>query len=242
MAATTMFTQLLARYTPLIARPSSPITGRLYLRTILPIGLLYTLSLVTSNISSASLPLPNTEMLKALAPLFTLLISWAMSLMNPKVLVLGNMVVIALGACVSTFGEMKFLGRDFLVCLLGKAADSGRLLIVERLLKEPRRGRFPGAGAPEVLEGEDGEGEPLVPAGGMGMSPLVALYYFAPVCMFLSGSLALAFELKTFSMLEVQRVGTWTLALSCVVAFSLNVAGVFLVSFAHQVPSRWESR
>lgn len=140
------------------------------------------------------------------------------------------MVVIALGACMTTSGEMSFLGRDFLVCMLGAAANSGKLLIVERLLKEPRRGRFPGAGAPEVPEGEDGEGEPVVPAGGLGMSPLVALYYFAPVCMFLSGSLALAFELRTFSMLEVQRVGTWTLVLSCVVAFLLNVAGVFLVS------------
>lgn len=230
MAATTIFTQLLARYTPLITRPSSPITGRLYLRTILPIGVLYTLSLVISNTSSTLMPLPNTEMLKAVAPLFTLLISWAVSLTNPKVSILGNMVVIALGACVTTLGEMSFLGRDFLVCVLGKAADSGRLLIVERLLKEPRRGRFPGAGTPEVLEGEADEGEHVVPAGGMGMSPLVALYYFAPVCMFLSGALALAFELSTFSMLEVQRVGTWTLMLSCVVAFLLNVAGVFLVS------------
>lgn len=230
MAATTILTQLLARYTPLITRPSSPITGRLYLRTILPIGLLYTLSLVCSNVSYTSLPLPNTEMLKALAPLFTLLISWAVSLTNPKVSVLGNMVVIALGACVTTFGEMSFVGRGFLVCVLGKAAECGRLLIVEKLLKEPRRGRFPGAGTPVMLDEEDGEGEPVPTAGGMGMSPLVALYYFAPVCMFLSGSLALAFELRTFSMLEVQRVGTWTLALSCFLAFMLNVAGVFLVS------------
>ncbi|KAJ4386340.1 hypothetical protein N0V93_009235 [Gnomoniopsis smithogilvyi] len=230
MAATTILTQLLARYTPLITRPSSPITGRLYLRTILPIGLLYTLSLVCSNVSYTSLPLPNTEMLKALAPLFTLLISWVVSLTNPKVSVLGNMVVIALGACVTTFGEMSFVGRGFLVCVLGKAAECGRLLIVEKLLKEPRRGRFPGAGTPVMLDEEDGEGEPVSTGGGMGMSPLVALYYFAPVCMFLSGSLALAFELRTFSMLEVQRVGTWTLALSCFLAFMLNVAGVFLIS------------
>ncbi|KAJ4418094.1 hypothetical protein N0V82_005757 [Gnomoniopsis sp. IMI 355080] len=230
LAGTTIFTQLLARYTPLITRPSSPITGRLYLRTILPIGLLYTLSLLCSNMTYNSVPLPNTEMLKALAPLFTLLISWAMSLTNPKVTVLGNMAVIAFGACVSTFGGMSFLGRGFLVCVLGTAAECGRLLIVERLLKEPRRGRFPGAGTPVVLDEEDGEAEIVAPTGGMGMSPLVALYYFAPVCMFSSGSLALVFELRTFSILEVQRVGIWTLVLSCVVAFMLNVAGVFLIS------------
>lgn len=232
LATTTVFTQLLARYTPLITRPSSPITGRLYLRTILPIGLLYTLSLVCSNISYTSLPVPNTEMLKALAPLFTLLISWAVSFTNPKVSTLGNMVVIALGACVSTFGERSYIGRgkSVWVFVLGTAAECGRLLIVEKLLKEPRRGRFPGAGTPVVLDEEEGEKEIVPPAGGMGMSPLVALYYFAPICMVLSGSLALAFEVRTLSMVEMQRVGTWTLALSCILAFMLNVAGVFLVS------------
>lgn len=233
LAGTTICTQLLARYTPLITRPSSPITGRLYLRTILPIGLLYTLSLICSNVTYTSLPLPNKEMLKALAPLFTLLISWAVSLTNPRVTVLGNMVVIGFGACVSTFGGMSFAGRDFLVCVLGTAAECGRLLIVERLLKEPRRGRFPGAGTPVVLDEEDGEGENVASPGGMGMSPLVALYYFAPVCTILSGSLALVFELGTFSMLDVQRVGIWTLVLSCILAFMLNVACVFLVSAYH---------
>lgn len=180
--------------------------------------------------SYTTLPLPNIQMLKAVAPLFTLLISWVVSLTNPKVSTLSNMLVIALGAFVSILGELRLVGRGLLVCVLGIVAECGRLLIVEKLLKEPRRGRFPGAGTPVVLDGEDGEGSPVTPAGGMGMSPLVALYYFAPVCMFMSGSLVLAFELRTLSLVEVQRVGTWTLALSCILAFMLNVAGVFLVS------------
>lgn len=132
----------------------------------------------------------------------------------------------------STFGGMSLVGRGFLICVVGKAAECGRLLIVEKLLKEPRRGRFPDAGTPVVLDEGDSEGEPVPLAEGMGMSPLVALYYFAPVCMFLSGSLALAFELRTISILDVQRVGTWTLALSCILAFMLNVASVFLVSIS----------
>lgn len=110
---------------------------------------------------------------------------------------------------------------------------------MERLLKEPRsRGRFPGAETPVVLDEEDREGETMAATGIMGTSPLVALYYFAPVCMFLSGSLALAFELKTFSMMEVQRMGTWTLGLSCILAFLLNVASVFLASLSRNFSTR----
>lgn len=168
-------------------------------------------------------------MLKAVAPLFTLLVSWAVSLKNPKMATLGTMVVIALGAYGSTLGEISLVGRGLWLCMLGTAAECGRLLVVGKLLKEPRRDRFPGTGTPFVLDEEGGEEATGAPMGGMGMSPLVTLYYFAPVCMVLSGTLALAFEMRTLKIAELHRVG-WTLGLSCILAFMLNVAGVLLVS------------
>lgn len=142
------------------------------------------------------------------------------------------MAMIAIGVCVANLGsKLSLPGQGIWLCLLGTGAECGRLLVVEKLLKEPLQGRFPGAGTPVLVDEElADEGAATVAVGGMAMSPLVALYYFAPVCAFLSGSMAVAFEMKTLRVMELQRVGLSTLALSCTLAFMLNVAGVFLVS------------
>ncbi|CAN8100457.1 unnamed protein product [Discula destructiva] len=230
LASTTILTQVLARTSPHLTRPSNPITGRLYLRAILPIGLLYTLSLICANMSYNALPLPIIQIAKALAPLTTLVMSWAASLTNPKVITLFTMGWIAAGVLIAGLGgDPIFMERGLWFCLGATAAECARLLIVERLLKEPRRGRFPGAGSPVYLD-EDVKRGPTVTVGETAMSPLAALCYFAPVCASLSGSMALAFEMKTFRVEDVQRVGGLTLALSCFLACLLNVAGVLLIS------------
>lgn len=120
LATTAILTQLLVRFTPLITRPSSPITGRLYLRTILPIGILYTLSLVCANTSYTALPLPNIQILKALAPLTTLMLSWIASFTNPKMSTLFTMAVIATGAYYSASVGQTMWG--IWVCAAGTAA------------------------------------------------------------------------------------------------------------------------
>lgn len=221
LATATLFTQLLARYTALIPRPDVPITGRLYLRTILPIGLLYTISLVCSNLVYLTLSVAFIQMLKAIAPVTTLLISWAAALSRPRLSTLGNILVIAAGVFLSSVGEVSFAWSGFLIHMVGTIAESSRLLLIQTLLK---------GGSGGSQDGKADEEEAAGRRGIAGMSPLVGLYYFAPACALLNGFVALLVEMPRFDVADLYRVGVSTLAVNSVVAFMLNVAGVFLVS------------
>lgn len=61
------------------------------------------------------------------------------------------------------------------------------------------------------------------------LSPLVLLYYYAPVCAVLNLLVALMTEWRTFKVEDLHHVGWSMLALNGAVAFMLNVSSVFLV-------------
>jgi len=61
------------------------------------------------------------------------------------------------------------------------------------------------------------------------MDPLVSLYYYAPVCAFFNGIVALFWEVPHITMAEISNVGLWIFLVNAVVAFMLNVAVVFLI-------------
>lgn len=102
--------------------------------------------------------------------------------------------------------------------VVGTIAESGRLLLVQTLLRGPRS------------SSDTSDEESLSQKGIAGMSPLVGLYYFAPVCAVLNLFVAAMVEFKDFDFADLHRVGYTMLALNCLLAFTLNVAGVFLVS------------
>ena len=65
----TIATQILARTTKLLdGRKNVKMTGRVYLRAVMPIGLLYSGSLVCSNLVYLYLSVPFIQMLKVRAP------------------------------------------------------------------------------------------------------------------------------------------------------------------------------
>lgn len=66
---------------------------------------------------------------------------------------------------------------------------------------------------------------------GLKMDPLVSLHYYAPVCAVLNGAILVFTEgLQPFHSLA--RVGPLVMLANASVAFSLNVAAVFLISAA----------
>lgn len=105
--------------------------------------------------------------------------------------------------------------------MVGTIAESSRLLLIQTLLK---------GGSGGSQDGKADEEEAAGRRGIAGMSPLVGLYYFAPACALLNGFVALLVEMPRFDVADLYRVGVSTLAVNSVVAFMLNVAGVFLVS------------
>lgn len=155
-------------------------------------------------------------MLKALAPVSTLFLSFFLGFENPKVSKLWNVLIIAGGVLLSSLGEVKFNWTGFAFQMGGTLAESLRLLLTQGLLSKEEGNGDSGAQGVSVVKG-------------VGMNPLVSLYYYAPVCAILNGIVALAVEMPTFDPADLRRVGWAVLGLNGLVAFMLNVASVFLV-------------
>jgi hypothetical protein len=73
--------------------------------------------------------------------------------------------------------------------------------------------------------------ERLLSGGEFKMDPLVSLYYFAPACATMNFIMFCFLELHKISMDKIYDLGLFTLLANATVAFMLNVAVVFLVSY-----------
>lgn len=246
--------------------PSRPVLTRRYIWYILSIGLCYTGSLLCSNMAYLTLSVSFISMLKSLAPVTTLVISYAGGFSDPTPGKWAKIFVITFGVFLSSVGEVTFAWDGFLYQMFGTVSESVRLLLIDWLLAIPAAmdsSTQESKRTDEVLHdareqhGSGEEGEQSVSdrgtdkeqfahnvtrgdleaqrgseASGMAaISPLVLLYYYAPVCAVFNLLVALMTEWQTFDVEDLQRVGWSMLALNGAVAFMLNVSSVFLVRY-----------
>jgi hypothetical protein len=209
-------TQLLARYTSLLdGRKTVKMTGRVYLRAILPIGIFFSLSLICGNLTYLYLSVAFIQMLKAAAPVAVLFTSWCWGVANPNMRTLINILVIVMGVALASFGEIQFSWVGFLFQLGGIVFEAMRLVMIQVMLSED----------------------------GQRMDPLVSLYYYAPVCAVMNFFVALVVEAGSFDWADVGKTGIFMLVLNAGVAFMLNVSSVFLVRCrAHGAPQNHAQR
>lgn len=199
-------TQIMARYTTLLdGRKTVKMTGRVYLRAIVPIGLMFSLSLICGNLTYLYLSVAFIQMLKATTPVAVLLCSWSMGISQPSLKVFLNVSAIVVGVIIASLGEIKFVMIGFVLQIAGIIFEAMRLTMVQRLLSSAE----------------------------YKMDPLVSLYYFAPVCAVMNFLVAIFWEVPKVSMEEVYHVGLFTFFLNGLVAFLLNVSVVFLVGPLH---------
>lgn len=177
-------------------------TGRTYLRAIVPIGLLYSASLVCSNMVYLYLSVAFIQMLKSAAPVAVLLTAWAWRVEQPSLKRFLNVTVIVAGVALASVGEINFSMTGFLYQVGGIVFEAMRLIMIQVLLS--------------------GEGQK--------MDPLVSLYYYAPVCAVMNIFIAGAAEAHKFNLADIARAGYGIMILNAMVAFMLNVSSVFLVS------------
>ncbi|KAL2059567.1 hypothetical protein ABVK25_000860 [Lepraria finkii] len=198
----TLMTQIMARSTHFLdGRKSVKMTGRVYLRAIVPIGAFFSLSLMCGNMTYLYLSVAFIQMLKATTPVAVLLLGWAMGIDKFDVKTLINVSFIVFGIVVASFGEIKFVLVGVLYQLGGIIFEAMRLVSIERLLSSAE----------------------------YKMDPLVSLYYFAPVCAIMNFCVAVVFEIPRIQMTDLHYVGLWALLANAMVAFALNVSVVFLI-------------
>ncbi|KAF2218203.1 triose-phosphate transporter family-domain-containing protein [Elsinoe ampelina] len=198
----TLMTQIMARFTSTLdSRKKVPMTGRIYLRAIVPIGLMFSLSLICGNLTYLYLSVSFIQMLKATTPVAVLLATWSMGLAPPNMKTLGNVSFIVLGVIIASVGEIKFVLIGFLFQIGGIVFEAIRLTMVQRLLSSAE----------------------------FKMDPLVSLYYFAPACAVMNGLTALVVEVPKMTLADIEKVGYFNLLANAFVAFALNVSVVFLI-------------
>lgn len=153
MALNTVGTRLLARFTHLMdGLKDVEMTSERWYRNILPIGALFSGSLVLSNMAYLTLSVSFIQMLKAFMPVAVLMISFAFGLKQLSGPLFGIVAAISFGVAMASYGEVAFAMEGFICQVLAIGFESSRLVMVQVLLQ------------------------------GLKMDPLVSLYYFAPVC------------------------------------------------------------
>jgi Triose-phosphate Transporter family len=199
----TIMTRVLAHTTNLLdGLKTVKMTGRVYLRAIVPIGVCFSLSLICGNLTYLYLSVAFIQMLKATTPVAVLLSGWAMGVSSPSLKVFLNVSAIVIGVIIASVGEIKFVWIGVLWQIGGLIFEALRLNLVQRLLNSAE----------------------------YKMDPLVSLYYFAPICAVMNFVFALIWEIPKVQMSEIQNVGFTLFFLNGMVAFLLNVSVVFLVS------------
>jgi len=124
----------------------------MFLKSILPIALLFSGSLILSNSAYLYLSISYIQMLKAFNAVAVLLISWTFRITEPN-RKLGLIVcMISFGVALTSSGELRFNLLGFIIQAAAVVFEASRLVMIEILLH------------------------------GMKMDPLVSLHYYAPVC------------------------------------------------------------
>ncbi|KAI4251964.1 MAG: hypothetical protein LQ352_004551 [Teloschistes flavicans] len=196
-------TQILSRTTTLLdGRKTVKMTGKIYLRAIVPIGVFFSLSLICGNMTYLYLGVAFIQMLKATTPVAVLLAGWGLGTEKASMNTLFKVSFIVIGVVIASFGEIKFVLIGFLFQLGGIVFEALRLVMVQKLLSSAE----------------------------YKMDPLVSLYYFAPVCACMNFCVAVVFEFPRITLDHVYHVGMLVLLINACVAFALNVSVVFLVS------------
>jgi len=128
------------------------ISKDMFLRSILPIGIFFSASLILSNTAYLYLSVAYIQMLKAFNPVAILLISWAFRIQEPNRKLAVIVLMISIGVALAAHGELHFNMFGFLIQAAAVAFEASRLVMIQLLLQ------------------------------GLKMDPLVSLHYYAPVC------------------------------------------------------------
>ncbi|KAG2031400.1 triose-phosphate transporter family-domain-containing protein [Suillus americanus] len=200
-------TRVLQRTTHLLdGAKDVPVSKDMFFRSILPIGLLFSGSLILSNTAYLYLSVAYIQMLKAFTPVAILLITWATRISEPSRKLLLIVLMISSGVAVTSKGERFFSWIGFFIQAGGVGFEATRLVLIQTLLH------------------------------GLKMDPLVSLHLYAPVCALINLCVIPFTEgLEPFRLLAavgeeaIPHITPFLLLTNALLAFLLNIAAVFLV-------------
>jgi drug/metabolite transporter (DMT)-like permease len=194
-------TRILQRTTSLVdGAKDVPMSKDMFMRSILPIGVLFSASLILSNTAYLYLSVAYIQMLKAFVPVAILLISWTFRIQEPNRKLGLIVLMISLGVAITSHGERHFNMIGFIIQAAAVVFEASRLVMIQVLLH------------------------------GLKMDPIVSLHYYAPVCAMINLLVIPFTEgFAPFLAIMEGQISPFVLISNAMVAFLLNVAAVFLV-------------
>ncbi|XP_024358160.1 probable sugar phosphate/phosphate translocator At4g32390 [Physcomitrium patens] len=184
-----------------MVEPCAAMTKDLYFRSIVPIGLLFSLSLWFSNSAYIYLSVSFIQMLKALMPVavYSLGVLFKKDIFNSSTM--ANMVMISIGVAIAAYGEARFNLWGVTLQLSAVCVEALRLVLIQILLNSR----------------------------GISLNPITTLYYVAPACfLFLSVPWYLIEYPKLLDTSSF-HFDFFTFGLNSMIAFLLNIAVFVLV-------------
>jgi drug/metabolite transporter (DMT)-like permease len=202
MVLATILTRIMASTTNMLPGVrDKKVDGAAMKTKIFPVACFFAVSLILSNNAYIYLSVSYIQMLKAFTPVAVLVFSFFAGLEKSSMMEVYIVSLICIGVAMTSVGETFFSWTGFTFQSLAICAESSRLVLTNVLLKELK------------------------------LDPLSSLYYIAPPCAFLIGSLCLYFEAAE---LPWDRIVTPLFGIVMIanglVAFALNVAVVMLIS------------
>lgn len=181
-------TRVLQRTTHLLdGAKDVPVSKDMFFRSILPIGLLFSGSLILSNTAYLYLSVAYIQMLKAFTPVAILLITWATRISEPSRKLLLIVLMISSGVAITSKGERFFSWVGFFIQAGGVGFEATRLVLIQMLLH------------------------------GLKMDPLVSLHLYAPVCALINLCVIPFTEgLEPFRVVWASIIGSYSHAMSAV--------------------------
>jgi hypothetical protein len=172
----------------------------MYLKTIVPIGALYSGTLWLGNAAYLFLSVSFIQMLKALMPVAVFCVGCVFATEKFSMGTFGNMMIVSLGVAIASYGELNFVVIGVVLQLFSIVTESTRLVLVQILLQ--RRG--------------------------LKLNPITSLYYISPACFCFLLLPFLMFELPKIRNDPSVVINPAILFSNAAAAFALNMA-VFLL-------------
>ena len=176
------------------------VTRRDIFMRILPMSVFFASGLVLGNMAYRYISLSYIQMIKAFTPVPLLLLNFAVGKEKPSILQMCIVLVISFGVILSSLGEMNFSWTGFIIQFTAVLGDSCRVMIMDLMLRD------------------------------LNLDSLSLLYYSAPTsaCLIFTGFML--FERATFDIAVFTPDLCFMLLLNGLLAFSLNIAVIYLVS------------
>eukprot|EP00887_Chlorella_sp_A99_P002687 scaffold6.g2687.t1 len=181
-----------------------------YLCCILPIGACYAGTLWVGNAAYLYLSVSFIQMLKALCPCAVFLVGCAFGTDAFRWATLSNMVVVAVGVAIASYGEINFHLLGVFCQLASILTESTRLVLVQILLQSR----------------------------GLVLNPVTTLYYVAPCCFGFLLLPWMYLEAERLFLDTSIRLGLPVLLASAAIAFALNVVVFLLIGWTSALTAR----